>query len=163
MWNPRRRTAAVLVIGGILAALPFLLGSASFSHSATRPDMAAFAHAALLEHSQGSGDDSADAQAYTDRAYPASEITTSEIQGAIAANNAVSKRSAKPGPKWESLGPDTLNVDQFGTQSFIKPTQWSGRETAVTMGRCKDNGDCTLFVGAAGGGVWGSETHTSEL
>ena len=42
-------------------------------------------------------------------------------------------RAAAPklSSKWDCIGPDTLNVDRLGTQSFIKPTQWSGRVTAL--------------------------------
>jgi hypothetical protein len=160
MRNLRRPLAAVLVTGGTLAALPFLFGSVSFhssSHSARVPQAVQMPHAALLEHSEGEGDDGGEAQAYTDRAYPGSEITMDEIQGAIAANNAVSKRGAKLNSKWDSIGPDTLNVDRLGTQAFNKPTQWSGRVTALTVDpKCKPQ-ECTLYVGAAGGGVWRSK------
>ena len=88
---------------------------------------------------------------------PGNEITIDQIQGAIAANNAVNGRGAKLSSKWEALGPDTLDVDRLGTQSFIKPTQWSGRVTALAIDpKCKPQ-ECTLYVGAAGGGVWRSE------
>ena len=52
---------------------------------------------------------------------------------------------------------DTLNVDRLGTQAFMAPTQWSGRVTALTVDpKCKPQ-ECTLYVGAAGGGVWRSK------
>jgi hypothetical protein len=102
----------------------------------------------------GAAADGPDAQAYADRAYPASDVTPFQVQGAIKANDKLQKKGPKAYSKWDFIGPETLDVDKFGTQSFIKPTQWSGRETAVTMGSCKNKGDCTLFVGAAGGGVW---------
>jgi hypothetical protein len=77
-----------------------------------------------------------------------------EIQGAIAANAAVAARGSKLTSKWDFIGPDTLDVDRLGTQSFIKPTKWSGRVTALTIDpNCKPQ-ECTLYVGAAGGGVW---------
>ena len=64
------------------------------------------------------------------------------------------KRGAKLSTKWDFIGPDTLNVDRLGTQSFIKPTQWSGRVTALAVDpKCKPQ-ECTLYVGAAGGGLW---------
>src|SRR5690349_808342 len=158
MGNFRRPLVAVLVTGGILAALPFLFGSVSLSHSsAATPQALQLPHAALLEHSEGAGDDGGEAEAYTDRAYPGSEITMDEIQGAIAANAAVSKRASKLSSKWDAIGPDTLDVDRLGTQSFIKPTQWSGRVTALTIDpKCKPQ-ECTLYVAAAGGGVWRSK------
>ena len=52
--------------------------------------------------------------------------------------------------KWDFIGPDTLDVDRLGTQSFIKPTQWSGRVTALTVDpKCKPH-ECTLYVGRRG-------------
>jgi hypothetical protein len=115
-------------------------------------------HALLRERGQGEGQgDGVDAEAYGDRAYPASEITIDQIQGAIAANDKLAKKSAKLNSKWDFLGPETLNVDRLGTQSFIKPTQWSGRVTALTVDpKCKTQ-ECTLYVGAAGGGLWRSK------
>src|ERR1051325_2512046 len=155
----RRRTAAVFVLAGAAAAaFALLLAHSSSKPSSARvinPGASRLGDESLMEQQlNGGAADGPEAQAYADRAYPASQVTPAEVQGAIKANDKLQKKGPKPYSKWESLGPDTLNVDQFGTQSFIKPTQWSGRETAVTMGNCKNKGDCTLFVGAAGGGVW---------
>jgi len=144
--------AAVVLV--VLTVLTLVLGRSS----APRPSAVAMAAARVhTANHEGNGEEEggAEAQAYTDRAYPATDVTIANVQGAIKADGKAEKRG--PGfvaRYWESLGPNTLNVDKFGTQSFIKPTQWSGRETAVTMGNCRNNGDCTLFVGAAGGGVW---------
>src|SRR5262249_24168625 len=91
---------------------------------------------------------------YSDRAYPAESISMDEIQGAIQANAKLQKKGSKNKDSWESLGPDTLNVDRLGTQSFIKPTQGSGRITAVTVGAKCSAAGCPLYIGAAGGGVW---------
>src|SRR6476619_8153344 len=157
MPRHRRRIAAVLVLVGGSTALALVLAHASSNtrSAAVRPGTSRLARESILEHQNGAAADGADTQAYADRAFPASEVTPSEVQGAIKANDKLQKKG--PGAsfgKWDFLGPDTLNVDKFGTQSFIKPTQWSGRETAVTMGNCPNSGNCTLFVGAAGGGVW---------
>ena len=158
MAKLRRRTAVIFVLAGAAAALALVLAHASSTtgpSAAFRPGASRLAHESILEQQQNGGAaDGPEAQAYADRAYPASEVTPLEVQGAIKANDELQKKGPKPFSKWDSIGPDTLNVDKFGTQSFIKPTQWSGRETAVTMGHCPNNGDCTLFIGAAGGGVW---------
>jgi hypothetical protein len=152
-----RRVAAVLVLVGASVALALLLGSTSKDGpTAVKAGTARPAHEALLERGRGGTEeaDGAAAQAYTDRAYPASEVTIAEIQGAIKADAKLKRRGPKLFSKWESLGPDTLDVDRLGTQSFIKPTQWSGRLTAVTAGLNCDKGRCPLYVAAAGGGVW---------
>src|ERR1051325_1263024 len=155
----RRRTAAVFVLAGAAAAaFALLLAHSSSKPSSARvinPGASRLGDESLMEQQlNGGAADGPEAQAYADRAYPASQVTPAEVQGAIKANDKLQKKGPKAFSKWDSLGPDTLNVDKFGTQSFIKPTQWSGRETAVTMGNCPNNGNCTLFVGAAGGGVW---------
>src|SRR5262249_2522680 len=71
------------------------------------------------------------------------------------ANAAVARHGgATLGSKWDFIGPETLDVDRLGTQSFIKPTQWSGRVTALAVDpKCKPQ-ECTLYTAAAGGGVW---------
>ncbi len=155
MRKYRRRTAAVLVLVGTITLLSVLLARASTPESSlSKAGVTRTAHAALLEREQGEGLGGADAEAYADRAYPASEVTIGEIQGAIKANAKVAKHASKLGSKWDFIGPDTLDVDRLGTQSFIKATKWSGRVTALTVGsKCKAE-ECTLYLGAAGGGVW---------
>ena len=155
MGRYRRRLAVAVVLGGLLV-LALALGRASGPHTASIGGVAHAAQHEPLGEAQGEG--GADAEAYRDRAYPASEITIDEVQGAIKAD----AKAKRKGPKfiaknWDFIGPDTLDVDRLGTQSFIKPTQWSGRETALAIGpKCKPQ-ECTLYVGAAGGGVWRSK------
>ena len=152
-----RRTAAVLAIAALAVATAALLARGSTNTSGA-PSAHGPNHLAALEGG-GRGEESGGAagEAYRDRAFPADSISIDEIQGAIAANNAATSRGGGISPKWDFLGPDTLDVDRLGTQSFIKPTQWSGRVTALTVDpKCKPQ-ECTLYVGAAGGGVWRSK------
>ena len=88
------RATAVLIVIGALAAVPLLLSHDSHSQSAAAKAVTArLAHAALLERERGEeAGGGADAEAYTDRAYPGDEISMDEIQGAIAANDAVTAR-----------------------------------------------------------------------
>jgi hypothetical protein len=152
--------AAVLVLAGASAALALLLAhsSTNTSSAAAGASTARFAHAAVLEREHGmEASGGPDAQAYADRAYPGSEVTFAEIQGAIKADAKVSKQLPKLASKWDFLGPTTLDVDRLGTQSFIKPTQWSGRISAMAISPTCTELDCALYVGAAGGGVWRSK------
>jgi hypothetical protein len=160
MTKHQRRFVAALMVAGISVVLALLLARGSetnVTQKATRAQAVA-AHAALRERERGEGEGAGpEAEAYTDRAFPATDITIDQIQGAIAANAAVNGRGAKLSSKWDALGPDTLDVDRLGTQSFIKPTQWSGRVTAMAVDpKCKAQ-ECTLYVGAAGGGLWRSK------
>ena len=163
MGKYRRRTAAVLVLAGTITLLSVLLARASTPESSLgKASVTRTAHAALLEREPGEALGGADAEAYADDAYPASQITINEIQGAIKANAAVSALAPKLSSKWDFIGPETLDVDRLGTQSFIKPTQWSGRVTALAVDpKCKPQ-ECTLYVGAAGGGVWRTKNALAQ-
>jgi hypothetical protein len=152
-----RRITAVLAVAGLAVVLTALLARGSGS-TAAAPSAHGKQHLATLEGGgRGESEESggAAAEAYRDRAFPADGISIDQVQGAIAANNAVARHGgATLGSKWDFIGPETLDVDRLGTQSFIKPTQWSGRVTALTVDpKCKPQ-ECTLYVAAAGGGVW---------
>jgi hypothetical protein len=152
-----RRITAVLAVAGLAVVLTALLARGSGS-TAAAPSAHGKQHLATLESGgRGESEDSggAAAEAYRDRAFPADGISIDQVQDAIAANNAVARHGgATLGSKWDFIGPETLDVDRLGTQSFIKPTQWSGRVTALTVDpKCKPQ-ECTLYVAAAGGGVW---------
>src|SRR3954452_2774502 len=100
-----RRTAAVVVLAGASGALALVL-----AHSSSKPSSAAsvtrgvsrLAHESLLEQQNGAAADGPEAQAYADRAYPASQITPSEVQGAIKANDKLQKKGPMPSWKWAS-------------------------------------------------------------
>ena len=155
MTRTLRRAIAVALLLGTAVALPLFLSYGSKPQSASAK--AALAHAAVIERLHGSETGGGpDAEAYADRAFPASAITLDQLQGAAQANAAVAANGSKLSSRWDFVGPDTLNVDRLGTQTFNKGTQWSGRVTALTVDpKCKPQ-NCTLYVGAAGGGVWRS-------
>ena len=160
MGSTARWTIVVFASCALAAGLWFLTGPVSGSHSEASHEgdeavTSLMAHGTLHEGGKEEGD--AEQEANEDRAYPGDQITINEIQGAIAANANVEKKAAKLSSKWDSIGPDTLDVDRLGTQSFIKPTQWSGRVTGLTVDpKCKPE-ECTLYVAAAGGGLWRSK------
>lgn len=151
-----RRLVAVFAIAAFAVVIAVLLARGSTGTSGAQ-SVRGVQHLAALE---GGGRDESGgeaAEAYSDRAFPMDDISIAQIQGAISANAAVKARGAKLGSKWDFLGPETLNVDRLGTQAFTAPTQWSGRVTALAIDpKCKPQ-ECTLYVGAAGGGVWRSK------
>ena len=73
-------------------------------------------HEAVLERGANGADgtDGAAAEEYADRAFPASEVTPAEIQGAIKADAKLKRKGPKLFSKWDSIGPDTLDVDRLG-------------------------------------------------
>ena len=86
-----RRLVAVLAIAAFAVVLAVLLARGSTSASSAR-STGALQHLAALEG--GGRDDSggAAAEAYSARACPMADISIDQIQGAIAANNAVAGR-----------------------------------------------------------------------
>src|SRR5215212_2186800 len=158
-----RRLAAVLVLGAVVVLLALTLGRTSNqSVDAVKAKAAgARAHATMREREKGEEEGGAAAEAYADRAYPGDEVTMEEIQGALEAHTQVAKKTPKLTSKWDFIGPETLDVDRLGTQSFIKPTQWSGRITALTVDPSCTSLECKLYVGAAGGGVWRTTNATA--
>jgi hypothetical protein len=90
---------------------------------------------------------------YANRAYPASDVPfrlTRNAQRAWANVLSMSQPSANP---WTLIGPSTANFPDILTFSGRDYTT-SGRITALAIGPTCTNGNCTLWVGAAGGGVW---------
>jgi hypothetical protein len=101
-------------------------------------------------------------QAYADRAYPAASIAPTQVRKSHAADRRVRGRGDRGHGKWRAIGPDTLDVDTLGTQSFGPPTQWSGRETALAISpKCNEH-RCRLYVAAAGGGIWMTHNALSK-
>ena len=160
-----RRIAAAAVLVAIAAALAALAGRGSTSDHVSvvkglqAKNAAAFQRAREQLHGGESEEaGGADAEAYADRAYPADSITLAQTQQAASDAKAVSVRHARGviNRTWNELGPSTLNVDRLGTQTYQRPTQWSGRTTALAIGSNCTVRRCPLYVGAAGGGVWRS-------
>ena len=92
-------------------------------------------------------------EAYANRAYPASDVpfrVTRNAQRAWANVLSMSQPSANP---WTLIGPSTANFPDILTFSGRDYTT-SGRITALAIAPTCTNSNCTLWVGAAGGGVW---------
>ncbi len=130
--------------GGAQAASPTRLGSdEEFSY--------------LGQGSSESGEAglSAAQEDYENRAYPNETIGFAQTLGAINVGKKVEDKGSKLDAKWKELGPDTLEVGQFGTQNLMVPTQWTGRIAALAVdSRHCDVDACKLYIGSAGGGVW---------
>src|SRR4029079_5748162 len=160
----RRRLAAVVSVLALTAIAVVVLAQVS-STSSSKPTFKPLPRlAAVHEGGQQGNSEAAEAaaEAYSDRAFPADDISIDQIQGAIAANDSAQSRNvADPTNAWDYLGPNTLNVDRLATQAFNKATQWSGRVTAITIDpKCRPT-QCRIYVAAAGGGVWRSTNSTA--
>jgi len=158
----RSRIPIALLVGLLAVMLAAVAGRSTRAHHsrviASSELLGARANASARIGQSESGEaeiSAAAAQDYENRAYPADSIDYSQTLGAIAAGKAVKARGATSPKKWTEVGDGTMNVDTLGTQSFLRPTQWSGRATAIAVDydNCTVDG-CTLYLGAAGGGVW---------
>ena len=103
-------------------------------------------------------------EAYDDRAYPSNFISLDQSMAAAQAYRTVERRSGvnagaapalQAGASWKELGPITPLVPGEVTYTG-RPTTNSGRVTALAVGPACAAGQCTLYVGAAGGGIWKS-------
>lgn len=102
-----------------------------------------------------SGGNNPAVEEYENRAFPNANIAFAQTENSIKAARQILKHTGTKFPRpWDEIGPDTLNVDTLGTQTFGPPTQWSGRVTALAVDpKCGTDG-CKLYVAAAGGGIW---------
>jgi hypothetical protein len=96
-------------------------------------------------------------QAYDDRAYPSKWIEVAQQIGAANAASAIAALTpALTGP-WQAVGAAGVSADAFvvteSTPATIG-TVYSGRATAIAISPTCVSGNCILFLGAAGGGVW---------
>jgi hypothetical protein len=100
-------------------------------------------------------DATAEVQSYLLRAYPAAEVpgeaTLAALNGWAALN-----ASAHSTGSWQLIGPSkatypaVLNPFLFDGAQYVA----SGRVTAMAMGPTCKPGACSLYVAAAGGGIW---------
>ena len=95
---------------------------------------------------------------YQNRAYPSANVNFAQVQAAHDAAMRIDARATAPGTvlkSWASIGPNGLNVDTLGTQTYGPPTNWSGRVTALAVdptGCAKYK--CRIYLASAGGGIW---------
>jgi hypothetical protein len=98
---------------------------------------------------------------YQLQAYPADAITPAQSSGARAAWAVLGTDSLET---WQLVAPDVNPVPGIVTYTG-RATTVSGRVTALALspgcGR-KDAGDCKLWLGAAGGGVWRLENPVDD-
>jgi hypothetical protein len=101
-------------------------------------------------------------QDYANRAYPAKDVPMSATLNAIASFRNVRARSiGRPSVgSWQSIGPSKADVPDIltfsGTEYFA-----SGRVTALAIDPSCNKSRCTVWVGAAGGGVWRTDNGLS--
>lgn len=96
-------------------------------------------------------------QAYDDRAYPNKWIEAAQQVTAANAAAAIAGLAPLLPGSWSALGPSGVSADALVASESTpasKGTIYSGRATAIAVSPSCVAGNCVLFLGAAGGGVW---------
>src|ERR1700730_2607873 len=109
--------------------------------------------------------DGAAQEAYDNRAYPKRWIDAATAQKAAHAAAAIHERAATMASAihsvtpatWQPVGPSGVPADALvasESTSARAGTIYSGRATAIAISPHCQSGNCEIFIGAAGGGVW---------
>ena len=123
------------------------------------PDASSQFKAGIANEGPGS---TLEAQQEAQRAYPADSIPDGVAASSLSTYNGLKSKSGKG--SWQSIGPNQAKypalLDQFlaGGKEYTA----SGRVTAMAIGGCKKTDKCSLYLGAAGGGVWVADKATDK-
>src|SRR5207302_7626107 len=96
-------------------------------------------------------------EAYDDRAYPRKWIGAAQQLAAANAAKAIANLPAGTAANWKALGPNGVPADALVASESTGATAgtiFSGRATAIAVAPNCNPSSCTVFLGAAGGGVW---------
>src|SRR5438477_6469001 len=162
-----RATLALFLVAAMAAAIALMLGSSGRVEADRGGEQGS---QAFDRHADSLGDESKEGPAsYADQvaelnAYPADGITADEIAGAQAAFNEIKGHGYGRGKhsttSWYSLGPAAeiypASLSRHGSDYTA-----SGRITALAIAPSCDKSRCTVWVSAAGGGVWRTDKALS--
>jgi hypothetical protein len=156
---------AALALAALVTTLVVARGTGSqgprslqpFVHHKENPSQVAAgknAEAAIGANEVRHPDDTPDVEAYLQRAYPGDEVP---MELTIAAQNAWARMKSAGGSPgtWQLIGPSSGTVPAvLNVLGDSAEYVTSGRVTALAIGRCREEDECRLYVGAAGGGIW---------
>jgi hypothetical protein len=161
-------TAGALVSAA--AAMAFVAVKTSNHKQTSLSDLRAFHHRDAFETKQGglnrsqSGEPEAGRihngraqEHYDNRAYPRKWIDAAQQQAAASAANAIAALSPALATSWNEVGPFGVPADALvagESTGATSGTIYSGRATAIAVSPTCTASSCTVFIGAAGGGVW---------
>jgi hypothetical protein len=160
-----------VLVAIVAAAMALVSGSAKIGPLASKKGSEQRGLAFLkrnvdLFSTKGKGDSPA---SYADQmaslnAYPGDSITSDEIAGAQSAGAALAKKGVGQGKgstaSWFSLGPTNAIYPAVSNRSGSQYTA-SGRITALAIKPGCTTQSCTVWVGAAGGGIWRTDKGLS--
>jgi hypothetical protein len=146
---------------GPLSGKPDRKGEAKLGAKSVRSKAFANHFQTLLGREKSSGEgspmDSFAQELYDNTAYPNKFIAEAQRTEAANAARALSVQGPARAASWQELGPSgvpassiVVNESTAGTAATI----FSGRTTAIAVAPNCSMASCTVFIGAAGGGVW---------
>jgi hypothetical protein len=165
-FSPRARFGIAVALVALAAAMVGMFASSGGPRSAAPafkkgdPDKSVKALAGIANEGP---DATLAAEQEAQRAYPADSVPFEATANSQAAFAALSAKGNGHGA-WQQIGPAQAKypalLDQFlaGGKEYTA----SGRVTAMAIAGCKDGNKCSLYVGAAGGGVWVADKATDR-
>src|SRR5438067_5556648 len=164
------RIAGAVTLMSAAAAMAFVAAKQSASHAKpSLSDLRVLHRRDAFETSQGlnrsrsgepesSGIHNGRAQEnYDNRAYPKKWIDAAQQIAAANAANAITALSPALATAWTEVGPSGVPADALvagESTAATAGTIYSGRTTAIAVSPTCTASSCTVFIGAAGGGVW---------
>jgi hypothetical protein len=162
------RVATAVTLISAAAAMAFVAAKTSPSHAKISTSHLRPRHGDMFETSLGklsqSGEPEASRihngraqEAYDNRAYPRKWIGADQQVAAANAANTLASLSPALATAWTDLGPSGVPADALVASESTGATAgtiYSGRATAIAVSPTCTASSCTVFIGAAGGGVW---------
>src|SRR5215831_13062975 len=153
--------AVAMAFVAVKPSVPLLLGKVDNKNAINKfnPNRAALFRnkMALPGPAREGGPTAAAEEEYAKRAYPAAYVPFELTRNARAAwSNATARALAAPKQPlaaWTLVGPSSANEPDVLTFSGA-PYTTSGRVTALALAPNCSEGSCTLYLAAAGGGIW---------
>ncbi|HEX6489892.1 MAG TPA: hypothetical protein VF002_00810 [Gaiellaceae bacterium] len=170
MRRPRFKVLGATAGVAALAVIAAILGLTGLTGSAARADRALPGYVktpgesdSSIAATPGVGPNAAEAYLSAERTYPANVIPASFVQNAAATFDRIANQPDNEGGggEWNHYGP-LVNAIQPGILSFTgATTPTASRITALAISPNCRPGDCPLYAGASGGGVWRTEDATA--
>src|SRR5881227_732955 len=165
------RIAGAVTLMSAAAAMAFVAAKQSASHAKpSLSDLRVLHRRDAFETSQGglnrsrSGEPESSRihngraqENYDNRAYPKKWIDTAQQIAAANAANAITALSPALATAWTEVGPSGVPADALvagESTAATAGTIYSGRTTAIAVSPTCSASSCTVFIEAAGGGVW---------
>ncbi len=148
-------------IVSMCAVAVFVVASTLVQNSFALPLQPHFNHF-LYAHPDGDGFDdgngpTAAEQQYENRALPQKYISNAQVTNAFNAHQSLQQQltpqAAAASSHWRLFGPTTSNVAAQATYTG-RATINSGRTTVIAVANDCSAANCTVWIAAAGGGIW---------